>query len=154
MAGSTARSSNRRACSGVNSSAFPVRDRETGDTTKLALVVRNQREFPSHGLGSDEGVEWSDRYTRAVKFRAHACIRSRIIRAEIDESQRSKKVLDEMKSLYRRRALRSARSQLGFGDDAHQHVFAWCREELLEHVLILLESVDAGIRVENEHLPA
>ena len=76
---------------------------------------------------------------------------NRILRCEFDDRERAKKIFDEPKGPHWRGALGSARSKLRFGDHTEKNLVATSGEQLLEDVTILLQCVDAGVRVEQKH---
>src|SRR6266581_2444704 len=126
----------------------PVFQAQSRDPAELALVVRDEDQLPPDRLRRDQRVERTDGRARALQLRADARIRDGVARGELDDRQRPEEVLDQAHGLHGRRALCRARAELGLGDDADRDVRATPREHPFQNRRVLLQGVDAGIRIE------
>src|SRR5438105_4821331 len=126
----------------------PVFQSQARDPAELALVVRNENQLLPERLRRDQCVERTDGFARALQLCAQVCIRRGIARGELEDGQRPEEILHEAHRLQGRRALCRARAQLRLRDDADRDVRAAPREHPLQHRRVLLQYVDAGIRIE------
>lgn len=131
-------------------SGRPVLDVQSGHSAELPLVIGHEHELSSHCLRRDQCVERADRRSRSFEFRADSRIRGRIRRVKLDYRQRSQKVLDQPKGFCGGGTLRGPGSELALGDDADCNIIPSLREKILEHDGMLLEGVDADVRVQKE----
>src|SRR5438105_5739649 len=126
----------------------PVFQSQARDPAELALVVRNENQLLPERLRRDQCVERTDGFARALQLCAQVCIRRGIARGELEDGQRPEEILHEAHRLQGRRALCRARAQLRLRANADRDVRAAPREHPLQHRRVLLQCVDAGIRIE------